>query len=55
MQTIDPEIRVEITVIMQIVGAQQHACYHHAAFSHNNNLYVFFINSLFYYNQFVLL
>ena len=26
MQSIDPQIRVEITVIMQVVRAQQHAC-----------------------------
>ena len=30
MQIIDNQIRVEITVIMQIVGAQQHTCGHHA-------------------------
>ena len=31
MQTIDHQIQVEITVIMQIVGAQHNTCCHHAA------------------------
>ena len=35
MQTIDHQIQVEITVIMQRVRAQQHTCWHHAASSHN--------------------
>ena len=30
------QIRVEITVVMQIVGDQQHTCGHHAASPHNN-------------------
>ena len=35
MQTIDHQIQVEITVIMQIVGAQQHMCWYHAASPHS--------------------
>ena len=34
MQTIDHQIRVRITVIMQIVRPQQHACGHQAALHH---------------------
>ena len=34
MQTIDHQIQVEITVVMQIVGPQQYTCGHHAASPH---------------------